>query len=57
MPNPSKLTVRITLDSGKELAISLDASTWAEIERMCPEHVMLFETWAEALDDHASKDT
>lgn len=57
MPNPSKLKVTITLDSGKELAISLDASTWAEIERMCPEHVMLFETWAEDLVTNAGKDT
>lgn len=54
---PRKLTVRIELDNGKELAISTDASNWAEVERMCPEHVMLFETWAEDLDQYAGKDT
>jgi hypothetical protein len=43
---PKSLSVKLVLESGKELTISLDVDTWERLAGLCPEHALLFESWA-----------
>jgi hypothetical protein len=44
---PKSLSVKLILESGKELTIVLDTETWERVAELCPEHALFFESWAE----------
>lgn len=49
---PKSLTVSLTLDSNKRLAITLGEleQGWKDLKKLCPDHYLLFRDWARDLE-------
>jgi hypothetical protein len=50
MVTPSSLTVKLVLDNGRELAITMNIDYWSQLEKKAPEHYPLFFDWATEFD-------